>query len=118
MGSGKPTLILSLEHAKDEAVDWLFACALEPPRSVQIQMLVEKADDDFAQAAPHFELKCCPKKRGICGTAGREHYVLDGPGVTKQAQTYSHSLAGALARTFREAWTVNHFSVVDSAFRR
>ena len=70
------------------------------------------------QAAPFLQKLCCLKKGYICSATGQRHYVLDGPGRTKQAQTYSHSLAAALTRLFRGAWTVSHFSVMDSALRR
>ena len=72
----------------------------------------------WCQASPQLEQRCSPPQRGICGATGRKHFVLDGPGLTKQAQTYSHALAAAITRTFREAWTVKYVSVVDSVLRR
>ena len=73
------------------------------------------------QSAPQLERSCHPVKRcglRMCSKSGEPHFVLSGPGVTKQAQTYSHSLASALTSVFREAWICKHYGHSHSAISR
>ena len=52
------------------------------------------------QASPQLEKRCCPCKN-ICSASSKKHFVLDGPGLTKQAQTYSHPLASCAHEEFQ-----------------
>lgn len=68
------------------------------------------------QHAPQLERSCKPVKRRFCSRTGLAHFCLDNPSVTKQAQTYSRKLAGALAQTFKDAWIGLYIKDVSSAF--
>ena len=60
------------------------------------------------QDAPGLEKRCHPVKRPFCSRTGCAHFTLDGPFVTKQAQTYSPQLASALVQLFKGAWTAKY----------